>query len=99
MLTVLVKLRQLVLVILSLPSVFWEKSSIITCWILENLDKFMGGVLSGFVIKDNGFKYPLTSRSTSMFICRLWNSVIVQGRGDYDDRMTKFKIQYTLDGK
>lgn len=29
---------------------------------------------------------------------KLWNSVILQGRGDANHQMTKFKIQYTLDG-
>ena len=30
---------------------------------------------------------------------KLWNSVIVQGRGDHHHQMTGFKIQYTLDGE
>ena len=30
---------------------------------------------------------------------KLWESVIVQGRGDSSGWVTKFKIQYTIDGK
>ena len=59
----------------------------------------MVGVPLGSNTKDNGSKYPPMFLSTHLLMHRLWNSVIVQGRGDYDDRMTKFKIQYTLDGK
>ena len=29
---------------------------------------------------------------------KLWNSVIIQGRGDTDYRVTGFKVSYTLDG-
>ena len=30
---------------------------------------------------------------------KLWNSVIIQGRGDYNHWVTGFKLSYTLDGK
>ena len=80
------------------PVLSWIRNTRIICLIRVSQVLLMLGV--HFITRPptNGFRFLHWLQSIFSCYDRLWNSIIAQGRGDHDGWVTKFRIQYTLDG-
>ena len=78
----------------------WVRSTRIICLIRVSQVLLILGVHFITSPPTNGFRFLHWLQSIFSSYDRLWNSIIAQGRGDHAiNRVTKFRIQYTLDGK